>query len=76
MKSEMDEVLSSCSNIPERPSSHELESDKPILPEIEHWKGKIGEGEFESLTAVSNRNADVLSKHKANITKLSNLESN
>ena len=30
MKSETDDGLSSCSNFPERPSSYELESDKPI----------------------------------------------
>ena len=59
-KSETDDGLSSCSNFPERPSSYELE-----LPEIEHFKGKVGEGYFESLRAVLNRNADVLSKHKA-----------
>ena len=40
MKSETDDGLSSCSNFPERPSSYELESDKPVLPEIEHLKGK------------------------------------
>ena len=47
MKSETDDGLSSCSNFPERPSSYELDSDKPVLPEIEHLKGKIGEGDFE-----------------------------
>ena len=68
MKSETDDGLSSCSNFPERPSSNELESDKPVLPEIEHLRGKIGEGDFESLkAAVLNRNADVFSKHKADI---------
>ena len=40
LKSETDDALSSCSNFPERPSSYELESDKPVLPEIEHLKGK------------------------------------
>ena len=49
MKSETDDGLSSCSNFPERPSSYELDSDKPVLPEIEHLKGKIGEGDFEKL---------------------------
>ena len=44
-----------------------MESDKPVLPEIEHLKGKIGEGDFEPLRAVLNRNADVFSKHKADI---------
>ena len=67
MKSETDDVLSSCSNFPERPSSYELESDKPVLPEIEHLRRKIGEGDFESLRAVLNRNADLISKHKADI---------
>ena len=67
MKSETDDGLSSCSNFPERPSSFELESDKPVLPEIEHLKGKIGEGDFEKLWDVLNRNTDVFSKHKADI---------
>ena len=67
MKSETDDGLSSCSNFPERPSSYELESDKPVLPEIEHLKGKTGEGDFELLRAVLNRNADVFSKQKADI---------
>ena len=63
LRSGTDDGLSSCSNFPERSSSYELESDKPILPEIEHLRGKIGEGDFESLRAVLNRNADVFSKH-------------
>ena len=67
MKSETDDGLSSCSIFPERPSSYELESDKPVLPEMEHLKGKIGEVDFEILRAVLNRNADVFSKHKADI---------
>ena len=67
MKSETDDGLSSCSNFPERPSSYELDSDKPVLPEIEHLKGKIGEGDFEKLRDLLNRNADVFSKHKADI---------
>ena len=45
MNSETDDGLSSCSNFPERPSLYELESNKPVLPEIEHLKGKIGERE-------------------------------
>ena len=41
MKSETtDDGLSSCSNFPERPSTYELESDKPVLSEIEHLKRK------------------------------------
>ena len=42
MKSETNDGLSSCSNFTQRPSSYELESDKPVLPEIEHLRGKIG----------------------------------
>ena len=67
MKSETEDGLSSCSNFPERPLSYELESDKPVLPEIKHLKVKIGKGDFESLRAVLNQNADVFSKHKADI---------
>ena len=67
MKSETDDGLSSCSNFPERPSSYQLESDKPVLPEIENLKGKIGEGDFEKLRDVLNRNADKFSRHKADI---------
>ena len=37
------------------------------MPEIEHLEGKIGAGDFESLRAVLNQNADVFSKHKADI---------
>ena len=61
MKSETDDGLSSCSNFPEGPSLYELESDKPVLPEIERLRGKVGEGDFESLRAALNRNADVFS---------------
>ena len=67
VKSITDDSLSSCSNFWKRPSSYELESDKPVLPEIEHLKGKIGKGDFESMRAVLNRNADVFSKHKPDI---------
>ena len=59
MKSETDDVLSSCSNFPERPSSYELDSDKLVLPEIEHPKRKLGQGDFELLRGVLSRNADV-----------------
>ena len=47
MRSETIEGLSSCSKFPQRPSSYELQSDKPVLPEIEHLRGKIGEGDFK-----------------------------
>ena len=67
MKSETDDGLSSCSNFPERPLSYKLECDKPVLPEIEHLKGKIGKRDFELPREVLNRNVDVFSKHKADI---------
>ena len=67
MKSDADDGLSSCSKFPERPSTYELESDQPVLPEIKHLKGKIGKGDFELLREVLNRNADVFSRHKADI---------
>ena len=67
MKSKTDDGLLSCSDFPERPSSYELESVKPVLPEMEHLKGKIGEGDFESLRTVLNRNADLFSKYRADI---------
>ena len=65
MKSETDDGLSSCSNFPERPTEAELAANKPVLPEIEHLKGKISDKELDSLRAVLNCNADVFSKHKA-----------
>ena len=67
MRSETDDGLSSCSNFPERPSSYELESYKLVLPEIEHLKRKIGEGDLKKLREVLNRDADVFSRHKADI---------
>ena len=67
MKSETDDGLSSCSNFPERPTEAELAANKPVLPEIEHLKGKISDKELDSLRAVLNRNADVFSEHKADI---------
>ena len=67
MKSETDDGLSSCSNFPERPTETELAANKPVLTEIEHLKGKISDKELDSLRAVLSRNADVFSKHKADI---------
>ena len=74
MESETDDGLLSCSNFPERPSSYELESDKRVLPQIEHLKGKIGDGDFESMRAVLNWDADVFSLHKADIGCLNFVE--
>ena len=59
MKSETDDGLSSCSFFPERPTKTELAANKPVLPEIEHLKGKRLDKELDSLRAVLNRNADV-----------------
>ena len=67
MKSETDHGLSSCSNFPERPTETELAADKPVLPEIEHLRGKISDKEVDLLRTVLNRNADVFSRHKADI---------
>ena len=67
MKSETDDGLSSCSNFPERPTDTELKANKPVLPEVEHLRTKISDKELDSLRAVLSRNADVFSKHKADI---------
>ena len=67
VKSETDDVLSSCSNFPERLTETELAANKYVRPEIEHLKGKISDRELDSLRAVLNRTADVFSKHKADI---------
>ena len=67
MKSESDDGLSSCSNFTERPTETELAANKHVLPQIEHMKGRISDQELDSLGAVLNRNADVFSKHKADI---------
>ena len=67
MRSKTDDGFSSCTNFPRRPFSYKLESEKPVLSEIEHLRVKIGEGEFELLRSVLNRNAHVFSKYKADI---------
>ena len=67
MNSETDDGLSSCSNFPERPTETEIASNKPVLPEIEHLKGKILNQELDSLRAVLNWNADVFSKQRADM---------
>ena len=41
LKSETDDGLLSCSNFPERSTLEEMEMDKPVLPEIEHLRGKV-----------------------------------
>ena len=70
MMSETDDGLFSCSNFSERPTETELAANKPVLPEIEPLKGKISDKELrisDSLRAVLSRNADVFSRHKADI---------
>ena len=59
MKSETDDGMSSCSNFPEKPTEKELASNRPVLPEIEPFKGKISYKELDVLRVVLNRNADV-----------------
>ena len=48
-------------------SSNTKKNQRRSLSEIEHLKGKIGEGDFEKLRDLLNRTADVFSKHKADI---------
>ena len=67
LKSETDDGLSSYSNFPERPTLEELELDKPVLPEIEHLRGKVKNKQLEAINDVLDRNEDVFSKHKADI---------
>ena len=67
LKSETDDGLSSCSNFPERPTLEEMQMDKPVLPEIEHLRGKVTDEQLEAIMDVLERNEDVFSKHKADI---------
>ena len=45
----------------------ELERDKPVLPEIEHLRGKVTDEQLEAIKDVLDRNEDVFSEHKADI---------
>ena len=67
LKSETDYGLSSCSNFPGRPAETKLAANNHVLHEIEHLKGKKLDKGLDSLRASLNRNADVFSKHKADI---------
>ena len=67
LKPETDDRFSSCSNFQERPTPEEIEMDKPVLPEIEHLKGKLTDEQLEAIKDVLERNEDVFSKHKAEI---------
>ena len=65
LKSETDDGLSSCSNFPERSTLDEMQSDKPVLPEIEHLRGKLTDEQLEAIKDVLERNEEVFSRHKA-----------
>ena len=67
LKSETDEGLSICSSFPERPTLEELEMDKPVLPEIEHLRGKVTDEQLEAIEDVLYRNQDVFSRQRADI---------
>ena len=67
LKSETDDGLSSRSNFPERPTLDEMQSDKPVLPEIEHLRGKITDEHLEAIKDVLERNEEVFSRLKADI---------
>ena len=58
-KSETDDGLSSCSNFPERPTLEEMEMVKPILPAIEHLRGKVMDEQLQAIKEVLERNEDV-----------------
>ena len=66
-KSETDDGLSSCSNFPERPTLDEMQSDKPVLPEIEHLRDKLTDEQLEAIKDVLERNEEDFSRHKADI---------
>ena len=59
LKSETDDGLSSCSNFPERPTLDETQSDKKVLPEIEHLRGKLTDEHLEAIKDVLERNEEV-----------------
>ena len=67
LKSETDDGLSSCSNFPERPTLDEMQTDKPVLPEIEHLRGNLKDEQLEAVKDVLERNEEVFSRHKADI---------
>ena len=67
LKSETDDGISSYSNFRERQTPEELEMDKPVLPEIEHLRGKVTDEQLEAIKDVLEWNEDVFSKHKADI---------
>ena len=67
LKSETDDGLSSYSNFPERPAPEESEVDNPVLPEIEHLRGKVKDEQLEIIKDVLDRNQDGFLRHKADL---------
>ena len=67
LKSETDDGLSSCSNFPERITLDETQSNKQVLPEIEHLRGQITDEQLETIKDVLDRNEEVFWRHKADI---------
>ena len=67
LRSETDDGPSSCSIFPERPTLEDLEMYKPVLPEIEHSRGKVTDEQLEAIKDVLDGNQDVFSRHKADI---------
>ena len=54
MRSEIDGGLPNRTSFPEQlPSSYEFVSNNPVLPELEHLKGKIRKAETEMLEGVN-----------------------
>ena len=41
--------------------------DKPVLPEIEHLRGKVTDEQLEAIEDVLERNEEIFSKHKADV---------
>ena len=62
LKSETHKGVSSWSNFSERPTLEELETDKPVLLEIEHLRGKVTVEQLEVNEDVLYLNQDVFSK--------------
>ena len=44
-----------------------MQTDKPVLPEIEHLRGKLTDEQLEAIKDVLERNEEVFSRHKADI---------
>ena len=49
------------------PTLEEMEMDKPVLPEIEHLRGKVTDEQLEAIKDVLERNEEVFSRQKADI---------